>query len=182
MFSVGIITVSDQGFWGERQEDLPAEVRALLEEGIEVVELAKPVALRTADDTLRGLVCTRMEYRGDRDAGGRKIPHEVPDSEFELPFDTMLLAIDRHLPAGVSVAPPQGGLFVWLRLPDNLSSEKLLPLAREEGVTFAPGGGFFPDGFDDECHARLNFAIQTPDDIETGIRRLGKAIKRLAAG
>jgi GntR family transcriptional regulator/MocR family aminotransferase len=95
--------------------------------------------------------------------------------------DRMLLAIDHYLPAGVHVEPPQGGLFVWLRLPDNLSAEKLLPLARKEGVTFAPGSGFFLEGFG-ECYMRLNFAIQPPDEIEQGIKRLGKAIKRLAAG
>jgi GntR family transcriptional regulator/MocR family aminotransferase len=94
--------------------------------------------------------------------------------------DAMLLAINRHLPAGVRVDPPQGGLFVWLRLPDNLSSEKLLPLACEEGVSFAPGSSFFPDGSDGECCMRLNFAAQPPEDIEEGIKRLGKAIKRLA--
>lgn len=36
--------------------------------------------------------------------------------------DAMLLAINRHLPAGVRVDPPQGGLFIWLRLPGNLST------------------------------------------------------------
>ena len=95
--------------------------------------------------------------------------------------DAMLLAINRHLPAGVHVNPPQGGLFVWLRLPDHLSSEKLLPLACEEGVTFAPGSSFFPGGSDGECYMRLNFVAQLPDDIEEGIKRLGKAMRRLAA-
>jgi putative selenate reductase len=37
-----------------------------------------------------------MEYRGDRDASGRKIPHEVPDSEWEVPLDTLILAISQH--------------------------------------------------------------------------------------
>jgi putative selenate reductase len=80
-------------------DQMPAdreEVRALLEEGIRVVELAKPMSLTVSDGRLAGMVCRRMEFRGDRDAGGRKIPHEVPDSEFELPFDTMLLAISQH--------------------------------------------------------------------------------------
>jgi DNA-binding transcriptional MocR family regulator len=90
------------------------------------------------------------------------------------------LGINRHLPAGVHVDPPQGGLFAWLRLPDHLSSEKLLPLACEEGVTFAPGSSFFPDGSDGECYMRLNFAAQLPDGIEEGIKRLGKAMRRLA--
>ncbi|MCP4536300.1 MAG: PLP-dependent aminotransferase family protein [Chloroflexi bacterium] len=93
--------------------------------------------------------------------------------------DAMLSAINRYLPAGVRVNPPQGGLFVWLRLPDGVSSEKLLPLACEQGVAFAPGGRFFPDGSDGERYLRLNFAVQSPEDIEEGIKRLGK-VTRLA--
>jgi GntR family transcriptional regulator/MocR family aminotransferase len=93
--------------------------------------------------------------------------------------DAMLAAIRRHLPAGVGCDPPQGGLFVWLRLPAPLSAGQLLPLAAEEGVTFDPGGRFFPDGAagGGAC-LRLNFAIQTPEAIEEGIRRLGRAIGR----
>lgn len=92
--------------------------------------------------------------------------------------DVMLRAISRRLPAGAHVDPPQGGLFIWLRLPEHLSSERLLPLAGEEGVTFAPGSIFFPDGSDGEGYMRLNFASQPPETIEEGIRRLGKAMKR----
>lgn len=80
-------------------DQMPAdreEVRQLLQEGIRVEELAKPTELIVEDGKLTGLVCARMEYRGDRDAGGRKVPHEVPDSHFELPFDTMLLAVSQH--------------------------------------------------------------------------------------
>jgi GntR family transcriptional regulator/MocR family aminotransferase len=102
--------------------------------------------------------------------------------------DAMLRAIRRHLPAGVRCDPPQGGLFVWLRLPASLSAGQLLPLAAEEGVTFDPGGRFFPDGAAGECAAspwgdclRLNFAVQTPEAIDEGIRRLGQALRRLAA-
>jgi GntR family transcriptional regulator/MocR family aminotransferase len=94
--------------------------------------------------------------------------------------DAMLQAIQRHLPSGVHVDPPQGGLFVWLRLPEPLSSAELLPLAAEEGVTFAPGGIFFLDGSEGEPYLRLNFACQRPEEITEGIRRLGKAVKRLA--
>jgi DNA-binding transcriptional MocR family regulator len=93
--------------------------------------------------------------------------------------DAMLLAIKRHLPAEVRVHPPQGGLFVWLRLADGLSSRQLLPLACEEGVSFAPGRGFYPDGSGADCCLRLNFAAHEPKAIEEGIKRLGKAIARL---
>jgi GntR family transcriptional regulator / MocR family aminotransferase len=95
--------------------------------------------------------------------------------------DAMLSAIERYLPAEISLDPPQGGLFIWLQLPENLSSETLLPLAWEEGVDFAPGNGFFPDGLGGNNWLRLNFVAQGPDQIEEGIKRLGKAMKRLTA-
>ena len=95
--------------------------------------------------------------------------------------DVMILAIQRYLPAGVHFDPPQGGLFIWLQLPEGLSSEELLPLAWEEGADFAPGNPFFPDGILGGSWLRLNFVAQTPDLIEEGIKRFGKAIKRLIA-
>jgi GntR family transcriptional regulator/MocR family aminotransferase len=96
--------------------------------------------------------------------------------------DAMMLAIARHLPDGARVVSPQGGLYIWLRLPDNLSAQALLPLAYEEGVTFSPGSSAFLDGSAGERYMRLNFAAQLPDDIEEGIKRLGKAIERLSSG
>jgi NADPH-dependent glutamate synthase beta subunit-like oxidoreductase len=80
-------------------DQMPAdreEIRGAIEEGIDIVELAKPQALNIQDGKLVGLVCSRMEFRGDRDKSGRKIPHEVPDSEFEIPLDTLILAISQH--------------------------------------------------------------------------------------
>jgi GntR family transcriptional regulator/MocR family aminotransferase len=95
--------------------------------------------------------------------------------------DTMVSAIRRYLPTGVRFDPPQGGLFIWLQLPANLIAETLLPLAWEEGVDFAPGSGFFPDETSGSNWLRLNFVAQTPDQINEGIKRLGKAVKRLIA-
>jgi len=95
--------------------------------------------------------------------------------------DAMLSAIQRYLPAESHFDTPQGGLFIWLQLPENLSSENLLPMALEEGVVFAQGNGFFPDGLGGRNWLRLNFVAQAPDQINEGIKRLGKAIKRLKA-
>ena len=95
--------------------------------------------------------------------------------------DVMVSAIRRYLPAGVRFDPPKGGLFVWLQLPGGLSSEKLLPLANEAGVDFAPGTPFFPDGNQGRSWLRLNFVAQEPAQIEEGMKRLGKSIRRLIA-
>jgi GntR family transcriptional regulator/MocR family aminotransferase len=93
--------------------------------------------------------------------------------------DAMLEAVDRYLPAGISFDLPQGGLFLWLRLPENLSSDELLSLACEEGLAFAPGNNFFPEGSEGRSWMRLNFVSQPAEENEEGIMRLGKAIKRL---
>ena len=80
-------------------DQMPAdreEIAHLLAEGIEVLELCKPQRLVIEDGKLRALECRRMTYKGDRDASGRKIPHEVADSNFEVPLDTLILAISQH--------------------------------------------------------------------------------------
>lgn len=92
--------------------------------------------------------------------------------------DAIVQAIGRHLPAGVRAVSPQGGLFIWLRLPEGASALRLLPRAIEEGAEYAPGTRFFPQPEQGERYLRLNFATQTPEEIEEGIRRLGRALRR----
>ena len=94
--------------------------------------------------------------------------------------DAMVSAIDRYLPAGTAYDPPQGGLFLWLRLPEAMSADELLPLACEEGVSFAPGSHFFAGGSSGREWMRLNFVSQPAEEIEVGIKRLGKAIRRMS--
>jgi NADPH-dependent glutamate synthase beta subunit-like oxidoreductase len=80
-------------------DQMPAdreEIHASVEEGVEIVELATPHALEIENGALAALVCTRTEYRGDRDASGRKIPHDIEGSEFAIPLDTLILAISQH--------------------------------------------------------------------------------------
>ena len=80
-------------------DQMPAdreEIHASIEEGVRIIELAKPTALHIEDGSLAGLVCLKTEYRGDRDTSGRKIPFDVEGSEFETPLDTLILAISQH--------------------------------------------------------------------------------------
>lgn len=94
--------------------------------------------------------------------------------------DVMQEAIRRYLPEDVDYHPPKGGLFIWLRLPQGISSLELLPLAHKAGVTFKPGSVYFSDGAEHVDHLRLNFVTNPPELIEEGIRRLGLAIKQLS--
>ncbi|MEW5869837.1 MAG: PLP-dependent aminotransferase family protein [Chloroflexota bacterium] len=94
--------------------------------------------------------------------------------------DAMLAAIRCFLPANASVSPPQGGLFIWLKLPEEISALELLPLGLEAGAEFAPGTRFFVTPAEGERYLRLNFATCTLQEIEIGIQRLGTAMGRLS--
>jgi len=94
--------------------------------------------------------------------------------------EAMLEALERYMPAGTRWRSPQGGLFLWLQLPEGLSANELHPLAGEEGVTFAPGSFFFPCERP-QPYLRLNFVMHPTEAIEEGIRRLGQAVERLLA-
>jgi putative selenate reductase len=74
----------------------PEEIHAIREEGISIVELARPVGLRLEDGRLAGVEYIRTAYRGARDTTGRKVPEDVPGSEFEVGLDTLILAISQH--------------------------------------------------------------------------------------
>ena len=71
------------------------EVAALREEGIDVLELARPVGVRAEDGRLAGLVVRRTAYDGTHDASGRKVPRDVPGSDAVLPLETLILAISQ---------------------------------------------------------------------------------------
>lgn len=92
--------------------------------------------------------------------------------------DVMVEAIKKYLPSKVSFDIPSGGLFIWLRLPEKMYADELLPLACKEGISFVPGNFFFIDDKDGKEWLRLNFASQPVEDIEEGIKRLGKAIRQ----
>ncbi len=92
--------------------------------------------------------------------------------------DVMLRAMEEHFPEGVTWTRPQGGLFLWVRMPECMNAEELLHVAVEEKVAFVPGTAFYPDGQGGHCCMRLNFSYCNPPTIEEGISRLGRAIKR----
>ncbi len=76
-------------------DQMPAdreEITQLLEEGIEVLELARPERLIVNEGRLEAVRCRRMKLSDDRDSSGRWIPVDVPDSEFDVAVDTLIFA------------------------------------------------------------------------------------------
>lgn len=91
--------------------------------------------------------------------------------------DAMLEAMEEFFPEGVSWTRPQGGLFLWVRLPEYVDTTEFMETALEEKVAYVPGSAFFPDG-DGRNTMRLNFSYCRPEVIREGIQRLGRALMR----
>lgn len=90
--------------------------------------------------------------------------------------DLMLNTLATYMPKGVTWTHPQGGLFLWLTLPEGLDASKLLPKAIENKVAYVAGVDFYPDAnvFND---LRLNFSYSTHEQIVEGLKRLAQTIQ-----
>ncbi len=84
----------------------------------------------------------------------------------------VLDACDRYLPAGSRITRPQGGMNLWVRLPEPLDAGDLLARAHRENVSYLPGKYFAVSRFDPGS-LRLSFAGLTPDQIRNGLASLG---------
>ncbi len=84
-------------------------------------------------------------------------------------------ACRRYLPANARWTRPQGGMNVWVRLPEPLDAGELLPRAQKEGVAYLPGRYFAVSRLDPGA-LRLSFAGLTPDQIRTGLSVLGRIV------
>jgi 2-aminoadipate transaminase len=91
--------------------------------------------------------------------------------------DVMLESLEENMPDDVQWTHPKGGLFLWVTLPETMSTTEMFPKALEENVAFVPGESFFANGGGQNT-MRLNFSMMPPDRINEGIVRLSHVIKR----
>ncbi|MBI3998415.1 MAG: PLP-dependent aminotransferase family protein [Armatimonadetes bacterium] len=91
--------------------------------------------------------------------------------------EVMLEALEREMPAGVTWTRPEGGLFLWVRLPDGMDTGAMLREAVEEGVMYVPGQPFHADGGGRNA-MRLNFSYPSESEIRDGIARLARLVTR----
>jgi 2-aminoadipate transaminase len=95
--------------------------------------------------------------------------------------NAMLCAMEQYFPAGIEYTCPDGGMFLWVTLPEHLSSMKLFDIAIRKNVAFVPGNPFYTDNRDSCSTLRLNFSCAGVDTIHDGIQRLGSSINELMA-
>lgn len=90
--------------------------------------------------------------------------------------DAMLRGLDEALAgAGAVVSRPEGGFFVWIRLPSGTDPRRLAELATQSRVQYTPGPGFFPNGGGEEF-IRLAFSYEPAEKCYEGARLMGRAI------
>ena len=101
-------------------------------------------------------------------------------SAYRLRREAMLAALERALgPLGARWSKPQGGIFVWVTLPESIDTFDLLPSAvQQERIAFIPGLAFSVDGRAWRNAMRLNFSLATVEQIDEGIARLARAVQR----
>jgi 2-aminoadipate transaminase len=90
--------------------------------------------------------------------------------------DALVGGLAAALPDGSRWTRPDGGMFVWARLPDGWDAEALLHRALEREVAFVPGWPFY-GGPPDRATLRLSFTTHTTEEIAAGLDRLGDAVQ-----
>lgn len=136
------------------------EKLALLKQGLDLHtgSLAQIAAAYACDDGLLELHVPRLrQVYGER-------------------RQTMLDALEREMPAGVRWTRPDGGMFLWLTLPEGLNAAAVLERAVERKVAFVPGAPFHPRGGGANT-MRLNFSHPSTERIVEGVRRLGAVLR-----
>jgi 2-aminoadipate transaminase len=107
-------------------------------------------------------------------------PHLDMICEFYKPYlKTMLDALHENMPSNVMWTQPEGGIFLWLWLPERFNCDELFEKAKEHKVAFIPGSKFFPFGEEQYNCMRLNFTYSTQEQIKEGVARLAELIKSL---
>jgi len=89
----------------------------------------------------------------------------------------VIAACEQHLPAGSRFTRPQGGMNLWVRLPEPLDASELLPKAQAAGVSYLPGR-YFAVSRHEPGSLRLSFAGLRPDAIEAGLTALGRVFTK----
>ncbi|MDQ1047652.1 PLP-dependent aminotransferase family protein [Streptomyces sp. V4I2] len=128
------------------------------------------VAKQAADlhtPTVNQLAAARYLADRDLDAHVRRVAGVYRERR-----DAMLAGLADALPEGSAWSRPEGGMFLWARLPSSYDTTELLARVVRQDVAYVPGAPFYA-GEPDRSTLRLCFVTQTPAEIGEGLRRLG---------
>jgi 2-aminoadipate transaminase len=141
--------------------------------------MEKLIVAKQASDLHSNYLCQRIvhQYFADNDIEQHiaKIRKAYKDQR-----DFMVETMEDTFPENVSFTRPEGGMFLWATLPENMSALDLFNRAIAMKVAFVPGQAFYADGGGSNT-MRLNYSNSDNERIGEGIKRLAKAIREKAA-
>ena len=120
------------------------------------------------------MLCHRFITEYDLDAHIEKI-RDLYRAKCQLMLDTL----DKNLPACISYTRPEGGLFIWCTLPDEVDASAFVKLALERKVAVVPGATFNADPAAPSQSFRLNYSTPSDEDIVRGCEILGEVAREL---
>lgn len=97
--------------------------------------------------------------------------------EYAFKKKAMVEALEKYKAYDIVWNEPEGGYYIWCRLPKNIAQTKLINKASNKGVVYVPGEAFYPYGTQGESYIRLNYTFPSVDEIEEGIKRLMEAVE-----
>lgn len=142
------------------------------------------------EEILRKLVIAKQSSDVCTNVLGQRIAHEYivrgyidPQIEkirkiYSRKMNLMLNGMDDYMPEGIRWIKPEGGMFLWVDLPDSMDSAELLKRALKKRVAFVTGKAFFANPRDGTSSMRLNFTHPSDEMITEGLRRLGSVLNQ----
>jgi len=139
-------------------------------------------------EILKKLVIAKQSADVSANVLGQRIAHEYvvrghidPQIEkikalYGRKLNTMLKGMNDFMPEGIRWLTPEGGMFLWVTLPEGMNSPDLLQKALSKRVAFVSGRAFYPDPKDGFGTMRLNFTHPSDEMITEGLRRLGAVV------
>jgi len=100
----------------------------------------------------------------------------IIQARYKAQAELMVSLMKELMPVSVRFTTPQGGMFVWVTLPEGISSMEVFERALKENVAVLPGTPFYTDGGGKDT-LRLNFSNSSPEKIRAGIERLARVIR-----
>ncbi len=91
----------------------------------------------------------------------------------------MLSEMDKKFPENVKYTRPEGGIFIWVTLPEEFDASEVVKKCAEKKVAFVPGATFMTDLEKKSNCFRLNYSTMTDDKIIEGIDILANALKEI---
>jgi 2-aminoadipate transaminase len=123
------------------------------------------------NDGITQYVATKLFRRGDVE---RQIPKVT--EVYRRKRDLMLETMEVSFPEEAEWNDPQGGLFLWVKMPEHVNTTEILMEAVENGVAYIPGSNFFAEPVHN--YIRLNYSHPSEADIVEGIQVLGGVLKK----